>query len=117
MRLIATTKIGNFPVRIYEGPEAQRDHDADGITEKTTDGREIRIILDPGMSEDVYWETFYHELIHAFERGFGYNLKHPLVSAMGMGLFQLLHEMKWEGTPAVGLPPGLQRAKKKHRRK
>ena len=122
MKLLATTKMGNFPVKIYESTET-KSYQAYGITRKTEDGQELHIQIDPEMSRDLYWETFWHEFGHVFEQAYGIKLDHGFVNILGMALSQYLGNMKWSGKPAVKLSSGLEITKQlrkksgRHRRK
>ena len=115
MKLLATTRSGNFPVKIYESRET-KSYQAYGYTAKTEDGQELVICLDPDMSPDLYWETFWHEIAHAFEKGYGLEIPHEMTNLMGLGFAQILGKMQWKDRPASKLQAGLEMNKQLRRR-
>lgn len=115
MKLLATTKCGNFPVKIYESTDT-KSYQAYGITAKSEDANEIYVMLDPDMTPDLYWETYWHELVHVFEKSYGHELSHELVNVLGMGLAHMMRDMKWKGKPAAALPAGLEVVKQLRKR-
>lgn len=100
MKPIASTKIGNYTVNIFEDKQRTDDSGCDGFTEG--DGHEtIQITLDPALSPDKYWETFFHELGHAFDMALGLGLSHPVVHQIGYHMGKTAQAFTWHANPAV----------------
>lgn len=100
MKAIASTTIGNYTVNIYEDAGRTDDAGCDGFTEG--DGHEtIQITMDPGLSPDKYWETFFHELAHAADMALGLGLSHPVVHQIGYHLGKSAQAFQWHDKPSV----------------
>lgn len=115
MKLIATTRIGNLPVKIYERDDLQEKEECFGVTVETTEG--VEIVLQSGLTPERFHDVFFHELIHAAEWGMGLELKHTLVNQLGLGLGSAMHLLNWERRqptmPSLGTSHASSRPRKK----
>lgn len=112
MRLIFYSRIGNFPLKVYESREVKGDS-AYGTTGLSKNKAELELILDPDMSPALYWETFWHELGHAFCISYGVEWSHEHVHLLGMGLAQMIGAGRWTAKSAHPLPGALAVRKKR----
>lgn len=117
MKPIASTRIGNYQVNIFEDKQRADDAGCDGFTEGNGDA--IQITMDPDLAPEKYWETFFHELAHAADMALGLGLNHPTVHQIGFHLGLAAQNFQWFDKPSVmrikRKPKA--KAKKKARRK
>ena len=106
MKLIAKTRIGSFPLCVYETREVKGDG-AYGVTFRSENGKGLAIYLDPDSSPAVYWETFWHELAHAFCIAYGIRWRHDHIHAFGVGMSEMFRGFQWATPPSHALPRGL----------
>ena len=101
MKLIATSMVGNFPVKVFEEDGCENY----GTTRTIDGGMVIEIVLDSNMPKALYWETFHHEMCHAAEIAMGLHITEQTIGALGMGLGQALGDkLSWKQAPAVSFP-------------
>lgn len=76
------------------------DDKSRGFCERTPDGIK-RIVIDRTMSEDLIFETFIHECLHALEYEYGLKIKHKLIHELEAPLAEFLKanfQLRWKKT-------------------
>lgn len=85
---IGTVRVIGHDYEVQYDPQLALSHDAPAMMCPDI----LRIVIDPNAPESRQFECLLHEIIEALNYHLELNLKHPQITALGEGLFQVLRD-------------------------